>query len=349
MLNPLAPSRRSRLAALVAAGSLALTACGGDGDGAGSDLPADPTGAVGQALENSLEDTFAVTFSLEFSEGAKTAVVEEMGADLPAGVAEMLLDASLTLAGDTGQFGMGLTVGDSERFGFRALGDAFYMRVDVPWLGTVSGDALPPDLAEQAAGAAAFLGDLAPLIQPAIAGDWIGIDGVPADWQDQLGGIAESMGGVDVGATDGEIDYTDIDFPGLIADHVTATEVDGGYDVAINLRALATALAAELPESVMAADDRASIAELPETLTGIRVLLDGNKVTQVRLDGYSLAKSLDPDATDEKFGEGDVTIVMDIAGDAGDWLSEPGDAVTASFDSLVSTFGMLGGMMGGVG
>lgn len=350
-----AARRRSRPAvALMAVLALVLAACSSGGGG----LPDDPQEAVVTAFESRAEGGFTADVSVQLSERAR----EQALAEDPD--AEPILDAVtgdgvLTLTTREDQFALSVNLDGGSPIQVRALGDAFYLLVDVPsLLEFADADVDIEELRAQAGQMSMFLGDLSVFVEAALNGSWAGVTGIPEDAGQQ---ISETFGGL-AGATPdpeqateiaSELGFTD---PGVFADNYLEVQEgsEGRYTAALRLRALVRASAEASAEvSAGGAGEVLSdeeLQEIPERVEGITIETEGEQVTALEADIVAIGASAGETTADLE--EGDIVVRVEFSDPQTDQLTAPEDAETIEFGAVLETLeglaSMIEGFMGGL-
>lgn len=343
--------------AVAGAAALALTACSGDGDG-GTGLGADaaPADVVAVGLGDRFENGAAFTLSME---GDLDAVAARVGEPVPPEV-EQLMHEGLISGAFHPEDGLAVTVGAGGGFlEMRTVDQALYLRLDLEQLSASfpeAGDIPPPEVLRGQLDAFPLPPDVSAVAEAALNGEWVGITGLS---QETLQRFADTMG-QPVPSDDEVSEQEDavreiLEDEGLLdgqafTERYLAVEGDGPtYGLTVMTRDLFTTLneiSSRVESSLGAAgaagrEDLPDPDEIPETISGFSVSVEGGTATAVGADVATVAESTgDPIAELE---EGDLVVTM-LLDDIGDQLSVP-DATTVEFEQLLT--GVMGGMMGG--
>lgn len=349
-------ARRGRsLVALASVLAVILTACGGGGDA----LPEDPQEAVVQAFQNRFDAGTTVSATLQVTDAGRQAFL----ADTPeAEVAnqEKLLDVltaedALTLSVRDNQVGFALALGDGRPVQTRALGDAFYVLLDIPaLLEFVEADVSAEDLALPDE-VSAVLGDLTALWDAMREGRWAGIVDIPDDAGAQLNEVMSGIAGplptpdpTEAREVASELGLTS---PSHFVERFVEVEQgeDGDYVGTLQLRDLVRSFAeASQRVAPQGADEVISdrdLQDVPETVGGVGIEVEGDQVSAVTLDVHALGRSLaESPEEDITFEEGDIVVRLDFAEVDGALLEAPEEAETATFEDVLDVARLVAGL-----
>lgn len=358
--------RHRSLAALVTVLALTLAACSGEDP---APVPEDPGQAVVQAFESRFEDGTTVTMTVELSDRARESLLEDVEAD-ERDVAERFYDAVtagdlLTLSLGDEQGGFAVNLGEEQPLQLRALGDALYFLVDVPFLleffdAPVTVEDIRP-VADQVSLA---LGNLAPLVDAALEGRWAGVVEIPEDAGERLNDIFSEMS-EDLGAPvpdEEEVEqlrsqHSLDSFGAFVDEYVDVEEQDEGvYLATVHLRDLFRAFsemgrevsppgAPTIPEE----EFQAELENIPESLSGFVIEVEDGRVTQVRADVYDVLVSAleDPEELEGEVQEGDAVLAFQFSDLDDALLQAPEEAETVTFDAVAALVERFARVMGG--
>lgn len=335
---------RRGLSAVAGAGLL-LAACGGGGE-----LPEDPQEAVAQAAENAFEGGFTLTLDADISEDVIAQVRED---DRQAAVALSFLredPVSITVT-DGGR--VGITVrSDGETFAeLRVLEDALYARADLERAAEAfgqdpSGVRQMREQVGQMGGAEGPFGPVAGLLQALLEGRWAGIIDLPEDPSKVLA----PLGGFQVDREEARAALRQAglsDPRTFVESYVTVTNrEEGTFQVSLDLRGLVEAFA-DIRERVDGGPGSVQLPQdAPETLEGITLRTDGDRLSAVEGDVFRLVQAMDDtegleELSEAGISEGDVVLRLRIDPPGG--VDAPGDAETLTWSQVENLMRMFMG------
>lgn len=349
-------ARRGRsLVALASVLAVILAACGGGDDA----LPEDPQEAVVQAFQNRFDAGTTVSATLRVTDAGRQAFL----ADTPeAEVAsqEKLLDVltaedALTLTVRDDQVGFALGLGEDRPVQIRSLGDAFYVLLDIPaLLDFFEADMSAEDLALPDE-ASAVLGDLTALWDAMREGRWAGITEIPDDATKQINEVLSGIGGPvptpDPTEAREAASELGLASPSQFVERYVEVEEgeEGDYVGTLRLRALVRAFAEAgqglAPPGAGGALSDQDLQDVPETVGGVGIEVDGDQVSAVTLDVHALGQALAENPEEDiTFEEGDIVVRLDFAEVDGALLEAPEEAETATFEDVLDVARLVAGL-----
>lgn len=369
-------SRRQRVTLTLSAAvlPLALTACGSASATTGSASSDDsPSASIGAAYDNLMEAKSATfTMSLEDPDGSLEQAATEAEDGVSQGVADALLDGSVSFTIDptgdltlgdlqdadpgasvedslsTVNYAMAVRTGEDDVLGIRLVDGVLFAKVDLDTVDRLAEDAGSDPVSPMLDQAGALSPELADVVTDVKAGQWLQLDLAP--FTGQLEGLAGSTGAGDLPQLDGQQLAAD-----LLAAVEPFTEVTGGddgvYDVEVQARGAVLAGAQVLSDAFGDLGGGLGLPSDELTDPDLEGLRDGPLTATVELDGDSLSRlTLDLSSLVDVAPAGedvpDLTgarLVLDVADDA-DEVSEPDDVSDVDLGALVQT--VLGSFMG---
>lgn len=323
-----------RLLILLAVLALAITGCGGAGPTAPEDV-----------LLDALQRTLGGSFSFEVTLDADDAAQDAIAAEDPRAAA---LLRTLELAGRHDDGGVALGV---HAFGLDVADivstaeETFHLRVDPEVVALVSqGETSVDDLL---AGLGGLPEALRAPAETLLAGEWVGIDGAEARE------LSERFGGLPLGRIDeDEVRASFREHFGslrqFVRDDLEIVEAgDGVYDVAFRARDAArkfAGFAEDLFGGVMGpmagageeggvGPTQSELAELPETLPGMRLTVAERMIQRVELDVFTMLRA----GGEHEVPAGELRVVAVLA-DHGtvEPVEAPADATMLDLEALLS-------------
>jgi hypothetical protein len=299
-------SRPRTFVALAVLLALAATGCGGSG-------PTSPDEALVDALKRTFENSFSFDISVDADEAVQRALAEE--------------DPQLAALVRSGRL-TGRTTGDDTTFTAHALGldvaeivsmsdENFYLRIDPGIIalasdGDSSVDDLLGDLGESPA-------ELREPLEALLAGEWLGVDGAAAKRlaEDTLpGGMA--FGAMDPGEMRTAFRAHFGSIQQFVREDLEVTEVESGvYDVSLRARDAAGKFTSFVEDvfgewmglAGVPLGEESDHADVPETVSGMRVTITDRMIDRVELDVMELART----AGGDDVPDGALRIIADIS------------------------------------
>ena len=348
----------TRLVSLVAGLVLVGAACGQGG------LPADPTDAVGTALDSTFQNDYAFDFHIDVSDDAFPPG-ETQGSDAQfATIIKTLKVAGRVAPGEdygTGRTAVTVSAMGSQFIEVVTINDgeepAASLRVDLSPLAAFIGSTPTPEQVLEQLQLQEAPAEVKELVTALVNGDWVTVTGnfEPGDFGD-LGSEAPSIDPSEAASAAREALGGDI--AGAIERFAVVTEREDAaegtrvFDLELKVRELAEALVGAIEgivdEEIPQEDIEEGLADAPETIGGFSVTTEGEVVTRLMLDVGEAARSAGEEGVE--IAPGDVQVVLDLS-DHGEIeaIEAPDAAVTISTDELAELFEQFEGQMGGMG
>jgi hypothetical protein len=336
---PLSPTCRKgalmkKLISLSASLLLLASACAGD------ELGGSPKESLTAAIENLTElEGLEMVFTLQSNADSIAALATEDESSLSEDNAERILNSSITVKskGETpeeGQAEFVVNIDGEDDIEMRFLDQTFYVRAEVRGLiETFGGDPSSLDQFEQQASAAGVT-----FVKPAIAGEWIALQGLKE--------VAQQQGFPTAQAPDQ--DALVRAFRTAVDEEAEVTEGDQdgpGTHLVVDLpvREIYERLLPEFQKLLVGVPGAAlpPAGEIPDETVRVDTWVDGDQLTQVRLDFLQFYRF-----GDEPVPEGVEEFALQVTIDEfDDEVEAPEDAVTLTPQEIQQAFGAL---MGGV-
>ena len=348
----------TRLVSLVAGLGLLGAACGQGG------LPADPTDAVGTALEKTFENEYAFDFHIDVSDDAFPPGATQGPEAQFATIIKTLKVSGRIAPGEeygTGRAALTISAMGSQFIEMVSINDgeepAFSLRVDLSPLAAFIGSTPTPEQVLQQLQLQDAPQEVKELVTALVNGDWVTVTGAfePSDF----GGLGSEAPSIDPSeAASAAREALGGDIAGAIERFAVVTEREDSpegtriFDLELKVRELAEAAVGMIErfvgEEIPQEDLEEGLADAPETIGGLSVTTEGEVVTRLMFDVGEAARSAGEEGVE--IAPGDVQVVFDLS-DHGEIeaIESPDAKVTISSDDLAELFEQFEGQMGGGG